>query len=210
MAIYRFKVTFEDHDEISREIEIRSDHSFEDFHLSIQQAIGFDAQQPASFYISNDHWVKGQEISLEKRPSRNGEPNIVMKNALLCEWINDPHQKIYYVFDYNTQWTFLIELVRIFVSEDVRKIYPLCVKVTGEAPKQKVVVAAHKGIKDADTEEVEDFVVDDIADESEEEEEGVSESYDGDEAEGMEEVKFGDETNAEAEEEPLKEDDEEK
>ncbi len=49
MAVYRFKVSFEEHEDISREIEIRSDQTFEDLHNAIQQAVGFDASQPASF-----------------------------------------------------------------------------------------------------------------------------------------------------------------
>lgn len=140
MAVYRFKVAFEEHEDISREIEIKSIQTFEDFHYAIQEAIGFDAAHPASFYMSNDHWKKGQEISLYKQPPRNGEANVQMKDAILCDWIADPHQKIYYVFDYNAQWTFYIELIRIFPYEDSRRKYPLCVKIHGEAPRQKVVI----------------------------------------------------------------------
>ena len=33
MAIYKFKITFEDYDEVCREIEIKSNQSFEDLNL---------------------------------------------------------------------------------------------------------------------------------------------------------------------------------
>ena len=140
MATYKFKVTYEDHEDVYREIEIRSDQTFEDFHYAIQQSIGFDASQPASFYMSNDHWTKGREISLTGMPERNGEENVLMKDAVMSDWISDPHQKIYYLFDYATQWTFYVELTRIYTNEDIRKKYPVCVKITGEAPKQKAEV----------------------------------------------------------------------
>ena len=42
MAIYKFKITFEDYDEVCREIEIKSNQSFEDLHRAIHAAIGFD------------------------------------------------------------------------------------------------------------------------------------------------------------------------
>ena len=59
-----------------------------------------------------------------------------MKNARLCDFIADPHQKIYYVFDFTALWTFRIELIKILVNEEIGINYPRCIKVTGEAPKQ--------------------------------------------------------------------------
>ena len=42
MAVYRFKVAFEDHEEIYREIEIKSTQNFEDFHSIILKSVDFD------------------------------------------------------------------------------------------------------------------------------------------------------------------------
>ena len=42
MAIYRFKIAFEDNEDIYREIEIKSTQTFEDFHNVIVQSINFD------------------------------------------------------------------------------------------------------------------------------------------------------------------------
>ena len=63
MAVYRFRVSFEEFDEVHRDIEIKSIQTFEQFHYAIQEAIGFDASKPASFFMSNDNWKKGQEIT---------------------------------------------------------------------------------------------------------------------------------------------------
>ena len=56
MAIYRFKVAFEDNEDVYREIEIKSAQNFEDFHNVILQSIDFDNIHDSSFYISDDHW----------------------------------------------------------------------------------------------------------------------------------------------------------
>ncbi|MBL7888018.1 MAG: hypothetical protein JNL24_00605, partial [Bacteroidia bacterium] len=64
MAVYRFRVTFEDNEEVYREIEIKSTQNFEDFHNVIVQSIGFDNLHDASFYISDDYFRKGDEITL--------------------------------------------------------------------------------------------------------------------------------------------------
>jgi hypothetical protein len=132
--VYKFRVSFEDHEDISRDIEIKPDQTFEDLHLCIQSAIGFDGSKPASFFMSNDYWVKGREISNESRINKNGEKAAQMRKARLCDFIVDPHQKIYYEFD--TTWTFLIELIKLIPPTDNVLPYPRCVKFTGDAPKQ--------------------------------------------------------------------------
>ncbi len=134
MAIYRFKVTFEDYEDVFREIDIRSDQTFEDFFHAIQQSIGFDRTHEASFYLSNDQWKKGQEISTRQKDNQT----VLLKDAVLHEWINDPHQKIYYIYDPENDWSFYIELVRILMKEDRSLTYPVCVRVNGEAPSQYV------------------------------------------------------------------------
>ena len=63
MATYRFRVTFEEYDDVTRDIEIRSTQTFEELHYAIQNAIGFDASKPTSFFLSDDNWKKGKELS---------------------------------------------------------------------------------------------------------------------------------------------------
>lgn len=148
MAVYRFRVSFEEFDEVHRHIEIKSIQTFEQFHYAIQEAIGFDASKPASFFMSNDNWKKGQEItSLPNAKNAEGNQARLMKDCRMCDYIADPHQKIYYMFDAPSQWTFFIELTKIMVDEAGKK-YPVCVKSIGEAPKQYLVIEPPKGVVD--------------------------------------------------------------
>ncbi|MBK7850952.1 MAG: hypothetical protein IPJ66_07380 [Bacteroidetes bacterium] len=135
MALYRFRVTFEDHDDVSRDIEIRPTQTFADFHHAIHQSIGFDASKPASFYMSDDNWKKGKEIT-SRELSEEETPVPLMNSSRLCDFIADPHQKIYYVFDLLGNWTFHIELIKIVPQADPLVSYPACVRTHGEAPKQ--------------------------------------------------------------------------
>src|ERR1035437_166856 len=125
MAIYRFKISFEEAEEVARIIEIRSSQTFADFHFAIQQAIRFDNSKPTSFYMSDDHWRKGKEISFAR-----------LGDSKLADFIEDPHQKMLYLFDFDAQWIFNIELQKIVVEEDLTASYPLCIKSTGTAPRQ--------------------------------------------------------------------------
>src|SRR6185436_10889920 len=135
MAVYKFRVTFEDHEDVSRDLEIKSTQTFEDLHSAIQSSIGFDNKEMASFYMSDDNWKKGKEITLADMS--DGEKKIaMMKNSRLKDFIADPHQKIYYVYDFMAMWTFHIELIKIIVSEETGIFYPRCVRTMGDAPKQ--------------------------------------------------------------------------
>lgn len=135
MAVYKFRVSFEDYDDINRDIEIKSNQTFADFHNALHQSISFDGNSSASFYMSNDYWHKGKEITrLEK--DLKSESVVLMENAQLKNYIVDPHQKIYYVFNFEKPWTFHIELIKIVINEDANVKYPICVKSLGEAPKQ--------------------------------------------------------------------------
>jgi hypothetical protein len=136
MAVYRFRITFEDYDDISRDVEIRSVQTFEDLHFAIHSAIGFDAAKQASFYLSDDHWTKGQEITNRDVKESEKESVIAFKRSRLCDHISDPHQKIYYIFDPEAMWSFRIEMIKIIPGEELAVSYPRCIKVTGEAPKQ--------------------------------------------------------------------------
>jgi len=136
MAVYRFRLTFEDYDDVSRDIEIKSTQTFEDLHYAIHSYIGFDASKQASFFMSDDYWKKGKEISNRELKGDDKASVATMRNARICDFIIDPHQKIYYLFDLQDKWTFRIELIKILTSEDNSTPYPKCVRVVGEAPKQ--------------------------------------------------------------------------
>jgi hypothetical protein len=139
MALYKFKLTFEEYEDISRVIEIKSSQTFLEFHKAILDSIGFDQKQMASFYMSNDTWKKEQEITLEDMSDDNDENSIpipTMKDSRLSMFVNDPHQKIVYVYDFLEMWTMHLELVGIEMKEKAGIKYPLCSKSVGLAPKQ--------------------------------------------------------------------------
>ncbi len=138
MAVYRFRVSFEDNEEIYREIEIKSTQNFEDFHNVIMQSISFDNVHDASFFISDNYWHKGDEIRLKPINKDDSSNNVLIRQMNKCKLaalIEDPHQKFVYVYDPKTTWTFLVELIKI-VLDDAKVAYPLCVKTVGSAPKQ--------------------------------------------------------------------------
>ena len=64
MALYRFRVLIDDKSEAFRDIEIRSNQTFLDFHKAIKKAFGFIGEEMACFYVSDEEWSKGSEVPL--------------------------------------------------------------------------------------------------------------------------------------------------
>ena len=136
MAIYRFRVTFEDYDDVTRDIEIRPTQTFNDLHVAIQESIGFDASQPASFYMSDVNWKKGREITSRSLSEDEAGRISVLSKSRLCDIIIDPHQKLLYHFDPSNIWAFYVELIKILPQEEMIAVYPRCSREINEAPKQ--------------------------------------------------------------------------
>jgi hypothetical protein len=135
MALYRFRVTFEDYDDVSREVDIKSTHTFADLHQAIHQSIGFNPDYSSSFYISNDQWTKGEEIAFKPNERKASRGITLMENAKLSNFIDDPHQKFYYTSNFERPFDFHVELVKI-LDETPGVSYPATVKSSGEPPKQ--------------------------------------------------------------------------
>lgn len=185
-VVYRFKVMFEDHEDVVRDIEITNLQTFEDFHNIIQSSIGFDASKPASFFICTDHWIKEQEIVLEARKDKAGNDLPLMKDSLIKDHINDPHQKMMYLFDYEANWSFFVELSKIIPAADEKRLYPVCVKSAGDAPKQYKPAPVGKVKLSPEDTLASLLLADEIMDEEPEEEDDLADDLMSDVEDGVE------------------------
>ena len=135
MAIYRFRISFEDFDDIVREIDIKTNQTFEDLHRAIHRSTGYNAEKPSSFYVSTDNWIKGDEIAILPNQRKIDNGVTLMENSRLSNFIEDPHQKFYYIYNFERPFDFHVELIKIILENDPNIEYPFLVKSTGEAPK---------------------------------------------------------------------------
>jgi hypothetical protein len=135
MAIYRFKVSFEDYDDVERDIDIKSNQTFEDLHRAIQQSTGYNPNLSSSFYVSSDQWIKGEEIALLPNQRKINNGVATMENSKLSSFIDDPHQKFYYTYNFDRPFDFHVELIKIMLEEENGKTYPCLARSLGEAPK---------------------------------------------------------------------------
>ncbi len=112
--IYRVRVILDNDtdDDIFRDIEINKSNNLEDFHNTITQSFGFEGNEMASFYLSDEEWNQGEEISLFDLGDV-GETNRLMSDVLLDSVIDKNNNRLIFVYDFLNLWTFLIELVEI-------------------------------------------------------------------------------------------------
>jgi len=116
MGALKFRVLLdtEQSTEIFRDIVINENDSFESFYHAIIASFRFQGDQMASFYMSNDDWDKGHEISL--MDMNYGDEALdqkasVMSSAILSDFIELSDQKVILVYDFIRMWIFLIELI---------------------------------------------------------------------------------------------------
>jgi len=133
MAVYKLRVSFEEHEDIYRDIEVRSSQTFYDLHEVILQSIGFDTKHAASFFVSDEYWRKNDEITLLEEDLEDGVK--LMKKVKISSTVVQPNQRYIYLYDKQVLWSFNIEMIKL-VPEDVRAQYPRCIKTVGQAPKQ--------------------------------------------------------------------------
>ena len=132
--IYRFRIIL-DHmteEDIFRDIEIRKTDTLEDLHNTITQSFGFDGTEMASFYVSDDEWNQGEEISLFDMSE--GVNSVRLMNEIILEDVVDEERtKLIYIYDFLNMWTFFVELGEI-VDEAEGLDYPNLMFVHGQIP----------------------------------------------------------------------------
>jgi hypothetical protein len=136
MPVLKFRVYWEEDESVYRDIAIRPNQTFLQFHQSILQSFEFDTKHKATFYRSNDNWQRGREIILEKdNAPRKAEP-LLMSDTPIAAAVKAPNQKFIYLYDFAKNWTFLVELIGISKEENAKMMYPFCVRKEGLAPSQ--------------------------------------------------------------------------
>jgi len=183
MGALKFRVLLdtEQESEIFRDILIDENDNFESLYNAIIASFRFQGDQMASFYISNDNWDKGHEISLMDMNYGDeavDEVASVMSGAVLRDFMEVPDQKVILVYDFLRMWIFLIELIE---TTDEIIDSPATVLAVGMAPPEDSRMA---GID----EEEEDLLFDE--DEDEFDEDDYEDGYSDEDINNLDEYEY--------------------
>jgi hypothetical protein len=150
MYYYKFKVSFDEVEDFERNIEILSSDNFESLHHILDDSIGLAGHELASFSICDTKWNKKMEITLidmqderesvtpdydeeEEFSTSSNIPKFIMKDAILKDFISDPHQHIMYEYDFIHPKIFYIELLKTMPAKETAG-FPRCILSEGILP----------------------------------------------------------------------------
>lgn len=117
--------------DVIRDISIDSSNNLEILHNTIANAFGFNGQEMASFYRTDNDWNQGEEIPLFDMSE--DQDAISMQSCNLNETLLKEGEKLIYVYDFMSMWTFYIELSEI-KNDSTDEGLPKIVFAFGDAP----------------------------------------------------------------------------
>ena len=145
MHIYKFRLLSDINDEFIRDIEVQAAQTFLDFHNMISQCVNLNGNELASFHICDQKWNKYKEITLidmlngkeVDEVTQPVEETFIMKNSFIRDFIEEPHQRLLYEYDFLNMNTFFIELISVHKQKDDGP-YPKCTLSKGDMNQQTV------------------------------------------------------------------------
>lgn len=166
--VFKFTLLSDEVDDFVRVIKIDSEATFLDLHNAILKSVKYDMNQLTSFFLCNNDWEKGQEVTQIEMESSSEYDNLVMESTKLEDLIEDEKQKVLFVFDLISDRAFFMELSEIITGKNMDKAE--CVSSEGDAPQQvlsedAILNAPQKTNFDADFYGDEDFDVDELDEE---------------------------------------------
>ncbi|PQJ78503.1 IS1096 element passenger TnpR family protein [Polaribacter porphyrae] len=128
--MYKIRVILDTKEDVIRTILVDDTINLETLHIIISKAFGFEGQEMASFYRTDDEWNQGEEIPLFNM-AEAGE-GISMQTCILKETLFKENDKLIYVYDFLNMWTFYVDVVEI--STEQKTNLPKTILSVGEIP----------------------------------------------------------------------------
>jgi len=131
--IYKIRAILNVEEDVIRDIAILKTETLEDLHNALSNAFGFEGNEMAAFYRSNEDWIQGEEFPLFDMGD-NLDPKTQMREIILENILAVENAKLIYVYDFFSMWTFYIELIESNL-EPINYELPSLVFSLGAVPK---------------------------------------------------------------------------
>ena len=134
---YKIRVILDVEEDVFRDLIVDESIDLEKLHFTIAKSFGFKGQEMASFYKTNDNWEQGVEIPLFDMSEDGG--TTTMQNYLAKEVLKKEGDKLIYVYDFFSMWSFFVELSEIIdkTEDDLPKISLSFGNVPDQAPEKE-------------------------------------------------------------------------
>ncbi len=132
--IFKFSLVSDEVAGFRREIQIDGDDTFIDLHNVIMECVGYDKAELTAFFLCDDWWKRKQEITSIEVETYSDVDNFVMEDETLSDWLDEEKQKMIFVFDYDGDRSFYMELSEMILGKYLSK--PTCTNKKGTPPAQ--------------------------------------------------------------------------
>ncbi len=126
--MYKIRVILDTKEDVLRTLSIDETCNLEQLHYAIIDAFGFEGQEMASFFRTDEDWNQGEEIPLFNME----DDGVSMATSILKKTLKKVNDKLIYIYDFLNMWTFYVELIE--VSKEKVKGAKIILSV-GELPK---------------------------------------------------------------------------
>lgn len=109
--MYKVRVVLDTKEDVIRTVLVDEKQSLENLHYIIAKAFGFNGQEMASFYRTDNEWNQGEEIPLFNMAEAG--VGISMATCTLHETLPKKNNKLIYVYDFLEMWTFYTEVIEV-------------------------------------------------------------------------------------------------
>lgn len=125
MPILKFRISFDEYEDVYRDIELKHTQSFESLKIAILDSIKFSKNLKSQFIESDDLWRKKTII----------EDSVFAKKSI-AEYIDDPRKRFLFIYDIEGEnWIIQVELMKLMPDND-KLSFPRCVSTVGIPPLQ--------------------------------------------------------------------------
>ncbi|MBE7647583.1 IS1096 element passenger TnpR family protein [Tenacibaculum finnmarkense] len=134
--MYKVRVILDTKKDVIRTLVVNQAKSLEDLHADIAKSFGFNGQEMASFYRTDEDWNQGEEIPLFDMSEDGEAPS--MASCVIKETLPNTNDKLIYVYDFLQMWTFYVEVVEQSAEEvNETKIILTVGEIPDKAPKKE-------------------------------------------------------------------------
>ena len=136
---YKIRVILDVEQDVFRDIIVNETISLEELHFTIAKSFGFKGQEMASFYLTDATWEQGEEIPLFDMSE--DENSFSMTNCITSMVLKKEGDKLIYIYDFFSMWTFFLELTEIIdeIIEDLPVISLSFGNTPDEAPEKQFI-----------------------------------------------------------------------
>ena len=156
--IYLFRIVSDEDPDFFRDVVTEGSDTFLELHQTLQKNMAYDANQLASFFITNELWEKEQEITLIDMMQDPNQGTPTMDKVRLDEYLSEINQRMIYVFDFFAERAFYMELIETS-DQSSSKDTPFVAKEGGDPPAQ---LAFDLMADDPEDEDQQDLRLDDL------------------------------------------------